>query len=86
MKEGEYIIANVTIRGQCKEDRRYKIHGIIEKGHEEIDFLGLGIDIRYEEDAYYLMHNGRMTISNSSNFRYDYHYNRKLKIKKIIKI
>jgi len=82
MKKGDYIIANVTIRGQCKKDRRYKIQGIIEKGYEYECF---GFFIKYDEEAYYIIHNNRWAISNSSNFKYDYHYNRKLKFKKINK-
>ena len=81
VKEGDYIIALKTIRGECKKGRRYEIHGIYEKGHESEMFDVL---ITYTEDAYFIIHNGKMTISDSSNFEYDYKYNRKLKINKIL--
>ena len=78
--KGEYVHA-VKTRGQCKKDCRYKILDIIEKGTIWSDWSWLA-HIEYTEDAYYIMHNNNMSISNSSNFKYDYKYNRKIKLKK----
>ena len=84
MKTGDYIIGIETIRGFCKKGTRYKILGISEKGYI-IDFGAFG-SITLKEDHYYILHNNKCCLSKSSSFKYDYEYNRKLKLRKLKKI
>jgi len=81
MIKGDYIIATKTIRGQCKIDRRYKIMSIYEKG-SDISFFD-ECQLILEDDYYLIYHNDNMVITSCVNFKYDYEYNRKNKLKKI---
>ena len=83
MIEGDYIISIKTVRGECKIGRRYKILGIDKKG-ENISFLD-EFELILEDDYYFITHNGNMTLSSCVNFKYDYEYNRKIKLKKLKK-
>lgn len=80
MKKFDYIIAIKTVKDECEKNTKYKIYDIFKKG----DNLTFGdIIITYQEDTYFIIHNNKMTISNASNFKYDYKSNRKLKLKKL---
>ena len=85
MKAGDYIIGITDVKGSCKKDARYKIIGILEEG-QKVRVKGLNYTHTLEEDYYLVKHSSRTILSRSSNFEYDYKYNRKIKLKKINKL
>jgi len=63
-----------------------KLREIMLEEGEKVRVKGLNYTHTLEEDYYLVKHSSRTILSRSSNFEYDYKYNRKIKLKKINKL